>query len=265
VRFRQPSLPSGDKATFSFHVDAKVSAIRYLIIPEWTGTLEDIPEDIARLYTVDGARYRLDSPFIKKTVEKVVGDETNCYWIARKIYQYVMSQLKYEMVGGWDVPEVVLQRGRGSCSEYTFAFVALCRAAGLPARYQGSVVVRGDDASLDEAFHRWAQVYLPGYGWVPVDANRGDKPDPVGQCRGFGELANRFLITTEGGGDSEFLRWGYNSEATYRTHGYCLLKEDNFAVWSPLEEGDREAADPSEQSASQSTAETKNADGECGE
>ena len=44
------------------------------------------------------------------------------------------------------------------------------------------IVVRGDDASIDEAFHRWAQIYLPHYGWVPVDANRGDKPSPADQA-----------------------------------------------------------------------------------
>jgi hypothetical protein len=128
----------------------------------------------------------------------------------------------------------VLKRGRGSCSEYTYTFVALCRAAGLPARYQGSIVVRGDDASIDEAFHRWAQIYLPNYGWVPVDANRGDAESPADQARGFGELSNRFLITTQGGGDSEYLGYGYNSFAKYKTTGYCKIDEDNFGFWEPL-------------------------------
>lgn len=39
--------------------------------------------------------------------------------------------------------------------------IAMCGAAGLPARYVGALVVRGDDASLDYVFHRWVEVYLP--------------------------------------------------------------------------------------------------------
>jgi transglutaminase-like putative cysteine protease len=97
------------------------------------------------------------------------------------------------------------------------------------------VVVRGDDASIDEAFHRWAQIYLPNYGWVPVDANRGDKRSPADQARGFGGLSNRFLITTQGGGDSEFLGWGYNALSTYKTTGYCHVTEDQFGFWEPIE------------------------------
>lgn len=230
------SVEAGSKAELVYSVNAKVSAIRYLIFPDEAGTLDDIPKDIRKKYLADDSRYDINSPFIQETVKKVVGDEKNPYWIARKIYDFVIGKLYYQMIGGWDVPEVVLKRGSGSCSEYTFSFVSLCRAAGLPARYQGSIVVRGDDASVDEAFHRWAQIYLPNYGWVPVDANRGDTESPVGQAKGIGQLADRFLITTHSGGGSEYLAWGYNSFARYKMDGYCKVQEDNFGFWEPLED-----------------------------
>jgi transglutaminase-like putative cysteine protease len=234
--FEFRSVPAGTKASLTYSVEAEVSAISYLIVPERVGALEDIPNDIREKYTADGSRYRIDSDYIKETVKKVVGDEKSPYWIARKLYDFIIDHLKYEMVGGWDIPEVVLKRGSGSCSEYTYSFVALCRAAGVPARYQGSIVVRGDDASIDEAFHRWAQIYLPNYGWVPVDANRGDAKSPADQGRGFGGLSNRFLITTQGGGDSEYLSWSYNSFAKYKTTGFCKVEETNFGFWEPLVE-----------------------------
>jgi len=240
--YELPTLPAGQRQVLSYSVKAKISAIRHLIFPSQVGELRDIPDDIRKTYTADGSRYRLNTPFIRDTVRQVVGDEQNAYWVARKIFNYVIDKLEYEMVGGWDVPEAVLKRGKGSCSEYTFTFIALCRAAGLPARYQGSIVVRGDDASVDEAFHRWAQVYLPNYGWVPVDANRGDAKSPADQARGFGELSNRFLITTHGGGDSEYLWWGYNSYAKYKTTGYAKVEEENFGLWEPLKAAEKPPA-----------------------
>jgi transglutaminase-like putative cysteine protease len=235
VVFNWDRVGAGQKAAVTMAVDARISAIRYLVLPDLVGSLDDIPEEISAAYTADDSRYRIDTPYMQALVEQIVGDEENPYWIARRIFDYVIDHLEYQMIGGWDVPEVVLKRGSGSCSEYTFAYVALCRAAGIPARYQGSLVVRGDDASIDEAFHRWAQVYLPGYGWIPVDANKGDKPSPADQTRGFGELANRFLITTQGGGGSELLHWGYNGHATYRTEGYANIAEDHMALFAPLD------------------------------
>jgi transglutaminase-like putative cysteine protease/sugar lactone lactonase YvrE len=253
--FRLDRAPAGTKATLTYSIQAEVSAIRYLLMPEAMGTLDDIPTDIRERYTVDSSHYRIETPYIQETVKKIVGDETNPYWIARKIYDFIIDKLEYEMIGGWDVPEVVLKRGSGSCSEYTYSFVTLCRAAGLPARYQGSIVVRGDDASIDEAFHRWAQIYLPGHGWVPVDANRGDAKSPADQARGFGGLSNRFLITTQGGGDSEYMRFGYNAHATYKTTGHCRVEEDTFGFWEPLEaEGDEPQADSADAKASRTSA-----------
>lgn len=237
-------LTAGTRQPLGYNVDVRVAAIRYLIDPAHTGKLEDIPAEIRTAYTADADRYRITSPFIQETVRQVVGDERCPYWIARKIFNHLIAKLEYQMIGGWDVPEVVLKRGTGSCSEYTFAFIALCRAAGLPARYVGSIVVRGDDASVDEAFHRWAEVYLPNYGWIPVDANKGDTPLPADQCRGFGELDNRYLITTHGGGDSEWLAWGYNGHSRYQATGYCKLEEDHLGFWEPLRTADTPGSPP---------------------
>jgi len=215
-------------------VETEVSEINYFIFPDRCGTLKDIPRDIKRTYTANGSKYQTDDPYIQDLAKEILGDETNPYWIARKIFAYVLETVEYKLEGGWNVAPVVLKRGTGSCSEYTFSFIALCRAAGLPARYVGSIVVRGDDASLDDVFHRWAEVYLPNYGWIPVDPSRGDKPSPRDRATYMGHLANRFLITTRGGGDSEYLGWYYNALQTYQTDPQVQINIEEFGEWEPL-------------------------------
>ncbi|MBN1543212.1 transglutaminase, partial [candidate division KSB1 bacterium] len=172
--------------------DVELAAVRYFIFPDRCGTLTDIPDALRALYLADGSKYDLQDPFIQQTAREIVGSEKNPYWIARRIFDYVGQTLEYKLEGGWNSAPVVLQRGTGSCSEYTFAFIALCRAAGLPARYVGAIVVRGDDASLDEVYHRWPEVYLPHYGWIPIDPQGGDKESPRDQAMNIGNLSNRF-------------------------------------------------------------------------
>ena len=219
-------------------VEAEVSEITYFIFPDRVGSLKDIPRDIKRLYTTDGSKYLLSDPFIQKTATDIVGDETNPYWMARRIFDYVRNTLEYKLEGGWNVAPVVLERGTGSCSEYSFSFIALCRAAGIPARYVGAIVVRGDDASLDIYFHRWPQVYLPNYGWVTMDPQGGDKELPRDRAMYIGHLSNRFLITTQGGGDSEYLGWYYNYFATYSTDPQVQVNIEEFAEWEPVDDAD---------------------------
>ncbi len=228
-------LEPGAVKEVGYTADATIGVRRFCIFPQRVGKLEDIPASVRKQFTVDASRYRLEQPLIRETSAKIVAGEKNPYWIARKIYKWVQEHVDYERVGGWDIAETLIKRGTGSCSEFSFLYVALCRAAGLPARYEGSVVVRGDDASVDDVFHRWCEVYLPGYGWVVVDPSGGDSPVLAEQGRAFGTLNNRYFVTTHGGGDSEYLGWNYNYNSRYSFKGAAEVKEEVYAIWEPVE------------------------------
>ncbi len=231
--FHFEGLSPGESVEVSMKARLETSAIRYYIYPEDVGS--KIPDRIRKPYLADDIKYDIHNPYIQKLVSKIVGDETNLYWKARKLFQYLIANMEYKLAGGWNTAPTVLKRKNGSCSEYSFSYVALCRAAGVPARYVGSLVVRGDDASYDDVFHRWNEIYLPGYGWVPVDANAGDKLLPADQAAAFGGISNRFLITTAGGGNSEYLGWSYNHQNQWVSTGKCTIKAEVIAEWEPAE------------------------------
>lgn len=235
AHFEFKNIPSGEVREAEMFVNASIYDIRYFLFPDKIGSLEEIPSEITSLYLENNEKYGIDHPVIQNAVKNVVGDEKNPYWIARKIFNYLIDNMYYEMVGGWNTAPTVLERGNGSCSEYSFVYIAMCRAAGLPARYVGSVVVRGDDSSFDDVFHRWVEIYLPSYGWVPVDPSGGDRFSPRDQANYFGHIANRFLITTESGGGSETMGWTYNSNDFQITEPKTFLIFDRFADWEPIE------------------------------
>lgn len=234
--FRVDAVPTDQSLEAGYEARAVVADLNYLIIPELVGRLDDIPRDIRERYTVEGDRLQVGSQIVRDTSRRVVGSETNPYWIARLLYEWVIDTLTYELGGGWDVPETLIQRGTGSCSEYTFLFIALCRAAGLPARYEAGTSLRGDDTSVDDVHHRWAEVYLPGYGWVPCDPSRGDSPVAGDRADAFGRLNNRLFITTHSGGGSRALAWTYNARATFATEGHCDFTEDEWVMWRRAKE-----------------------------
>jgi len=231
ARFSKGALKPGERAVTRMRVKAKIFDVMYHLFPEKTGSLKDIPADIRGRFLGDDDKYRLKDPVIRDAVREAVAGTDNPYWIARNIYDYLRLKMIYKRIGGWDIAPTVLQRGSGSCSEYAFIYIAMCRAAGLPARYVGSVVVRGEDASFDFVYHRWVEVYLPNYGWVPVDPSGGDQDSPRDQAMYFGHLDNRFLITTESGGGSEYLKWDYNSSESWQADGRVQLRLEMIADW----------------------------------
>jgi transglutaminase-like putative cysteine protease len=234
--FRRDRIGPGERFEAGYTAKARIANLNYIIIPAKVGPLSEIPAEILRDYTADGERLQVRSDLVQKTAAGIAGGETNAYWIARKIFDWVIDALEYELVGGWDVPETLIKRGTGSCSEYAFLYIALCRAAGLPARYEAGTALRGDDVSMDDVHHRWAEVYLPGYGWIPVDPSGGDQGTPGGRVDAIGRLSNRYFITTHNGGGSNALSWTYNYHAEYSRKGRCAVVEDEWVVWHRAKE-----------------------------
>ncbi|MCX7943338.1 MAG: hypothetical protein N2746_02360 [Deltaproteobacteria bacterium] len=232
--FTFKNIRPGEEVSAEMKVKADIYEIRYFIDPEKVGPISLIPEEIREKYTKDDIKYSITDPIIQNAIKEAVGDEKNPYWIARKIYKYIQEKMHYELAGGWNIAPTVLKRGSGSCSEYSFVYMAMCRAAGIPTRFAGSIVIRGDDTSYDDVFHRWVEVYLPNYGWIPVDPSGGDEPEPEKQAEYFGGLKNRFLITTIGAGSSEYLGWEYNSSSSFKCTGRCKIMTHKAGKWEPI-------------------------------
>jgi sugar lactone lactonase YvrE len=231
AHFHFENLEGGETETIEMTALVKTWEVRYFIFPDKVGSLNEIPEDIGDKYLEDNEKFQLSHPIIRQAVNNVADTEKNPYWIVSNIFDFIIDNMYYEMTGGWNTAPTVLARGNGSCSEYTFVFISMCRAAGIPARYAGSVVVRGEDASMDDVFHRWAEVYLPGYGWIPVDPSRGDRDWPRDQAAAIGSISGTLLITTQSGGGSETLGWTYNSNQFWTTEPKTYVNFENFADW----------------------------------
>ena len=233
ARFGVSRLEAGRELSITMRVHARLFGVQWYVFPHKVGPLSEVPANIRGRYLGDDPKYQMQDPFIRTTALQVIGKEKNPYWIARKLARFVTEKMRYEMSGGWEAAPLVLRRGTGSCSEYTFAFVALARAVGLPARWVGAVVVRGDDASWDVDFHRWAEIYLPRYGWVPWDVQHADQPTPAAHAEPLGRLDDRVLITTVSGGYSSFLDWSYNTNARFVCEGRCQVASDAVGEWTP--------------------------------
>jgi transglutaminase-like putative cysteine protease len=129
-----------------------------------------------RLIPIDG--------IVKKTADAITHGAGTDFERARAIYDWIVDNTfrdpKTQGCGVGDI-RFMLESGHlgGKCADLNALFVGLARAAGLPARdvyglrvaksSKGlrSLGLASDDAT--RAQHCRAEVYLTGYGWVPVD------------------------------------------------------------------------------------------------
>ena len=202
-------MAANSQLEISWSARVRISDISYSVAPEAVLELGDIPAAILDTYTRDETRYNIYSPVVQAAASEAVADASSLYEQVADTYQYVIDHLDYSREGGWDDAATVLERGDGSCTEYVFALIALYRANGIPARHVGGSRLRADDDYVDTVFHRAAEVYLPGYGWIPMDVTLGDtQNDADGYF--LKRYGSHFIMSTAGG-RSSLLGWNYHS------------------------------------------------------
>ncbi len=230
--FELGDLAAGETRSVRWVGDFSLFRVRYQIDP---ARLEPMRTDRElATYLADDKKYNLRHPVLTEWLKDLSREPAHPYRTARRIYERLTDSIVYDRTGGWNNAAAVLARKTGSCSEYTFALVALLRRSGIPARYVGAISERGDAASFDDVFHRWAEVWMPGYGWIPVDANAGTGADPAVRGLHFGGRTNRHVVTTIGGGASEYLDWTYNHHTRYTLEGQATLDELPIGRYRPL-------------------------------
>ena len=124
-------------------------------------------------YVAERAPHVVFSEPLRVFSNQVVGDATNPYEIARRIYAAVdeipwAGAREYSTIP--DISAYTLHAGHGDCGEQTLLLVTLMRMNGIPARWQSGWTFT--DGKYDN-IHDWAEIYLAPYGWVPVDVTYG--------------------------------------------------------------------------------------------
>jgi len=102
--------------------------------------------------------------------------------VNQKIYEYLSYNIRMEP--GVQTCEDSLSLKTGSCRDFAWLFVQVMRNLGFGARFVSGYLVQlaSDEKSLDGPsgpekdftdLHAWAEVYLPGAGWIGFDATSG--------------------------------------------------------------------------------------------
>ena len=117
------------------------------------------------------------NPEIQALARRLRGTDTDPRVVAERVNSWVHDSLKKEITVGVPSALATLHARVGDCNEHTQLYVALARAAGIPARVAAGLTY------LDGKFyyHAWPEVWLQR--WVAVDPTFGQFPADASHLR----------------------------------------------------------------------------------
>ncbi len=177
AHFLIPGLPAGESISIGITYELTV----YPITANYSTYTGDSSRLLETAYLQPSARIESDHPEITSRAVQITGGAGNDLEKARAIYQFVRQHMRYDSNAACRNQGALsaLRQKVGVCEDYAALFVALCRAVNIPARQvNGYADPKGTGQSWNQSGsvislkgyrHSWAEFYLEGLGWLPVD------------------------------------------------------------------------------------------------
>jgi len=215
--------------------DEKLLHFEYLVhVNELTYDLSECEGEMLDEFTGPELHIESANPQILSLAQELsVGKQDACMQL-RGFYDHVASELVYSLnEKNWGAQAALGPMG-ADCTEYASLLVALSRAQGVPARYfEGLLYLEEGAENRGRAEHAWADAYLPGIGWVPLDPTLGRSS--INRERYFARYSPDHIIVTLGASPSTL------RGSSYWTHLYwpgdstkILVKAQDWVI-EPVE------------------------------
>ncbi|MDY7022137.1 MAG: transglutaminase domain-containing protein [Cyanobacteriota bacterium] len=180
--FKFKPFNSKERRIFGWKALLEVRGIKYQLHPLDVEKIQPLSPDFKAKYLVDNDNLAMESATVRDAAKAAVGTETNILRKLLNIRNYVYDCLSYSLTAKIEPPDVVLERGIGSCGEYVGALLALGRLNGIACRTVGRYKCppfpeQKNQPLQAEYNHVWLEFYIPGFGWVPMESNPDDIQD----------------------------------------------------------------------------------------
>lgn len=152
---------------------------------------------VVESYTKEEETHVIFTDEIKRISEEIIGDETSPLKKVKLIYDWIDNNFPWASAREYstipNIPMYVCDIEHGDCGQVTLLFMTLARYNGIPAKWQSGWMLHPKSINL----HDWCEIYLDGYGWVPIDMSFGRQGFEDEQKKYFyigGMDAYRFIV-----------------------------------------------------------------------
>ncbi|MCC6550349.1 MAG: transglutaminase domain-containing protein [Ignavibacteriaceae bacterium] len=169
--YMEKKAEKGKKTEFTF-------SVRYKAKSEYHNLSSDVKNQSFNIndfkeYISERPPHIVFTDKIKKLSAELIKSGMSDIEKLRAIYTWIdsnipwASALEYSTIP--NISDYCITNGHGDCGIKTLLFMTLARYNNIPAKWQSGWMLHPGSLNL----HDWAEVYIGGLGWVPVDQSFG--------------------------------------------------------------------------------------------
>lgn len=185
-------IPNWGSLYFSidYIIDSE-DAPRPAIDPQKSGYHSDIPKKLIDEFCIETETFRWREDMVALAEELTTGEEKVLGKVT-KILEWILENITY---GNYEIPQYpdeTLEQRWGDCDDQSILLISMLRSLEIPAHLQIGVVfsdaIEGDQTSWEGhlrvkqkgvGWHGWTMVYIPPWGWIPIDITLTRNKDPL--------------------------------------------------------------------------------------
>ncbi len=221
------------------------------ISEEESQTLNEIPNDLKEKYTKAEGPWLTNETELQNLAHSIAGNETKVLTIVKNFAAWIANEnnIRYETHEVPQYPNETLKLEEGDCDDKAILLITLCRIYGIPSflqigcihtpktflnetYWEGHVTI----ISKEISWHGWAIVYIPPWGWLPVDLTYvlGGTSDPLNTIR-KAAVTWQWVIQYMNFSKSDYVASSQNTKNFLQDNGFYIYEEDEMILDQSLD------------------------------
>lgn len=252
LQFPDSTLNQGNNVSFTvwYHIVSKPRTIPN-ISEEESGNLTDIPNELKSKYTQEEDPWQTRNPTLQELAHNLTDNENErrvvsiienfVTWIKDHI-QYPSAEARHEVPY---YPNETYVRREGDCDDQAMLLITLCRIVGIPSYLQTGCIYLPNRPSYQDSvwdghvsiveqrigWHGWAVVYVPPWGWLPVDLTYVPEgfADPLNAIK-YGAVTSQDTIQYMNVTKTDYVASSLEARAFVTQKGFNVYEEDEMIL-----------------------------------
>ena len=207
-----------------------------------------IPENLISKYTETTETFEVNEQ-ISDLAFEIKGDEESVLGTVDHLLTWINDNTEY---CNFDLPQYpydTIESGEGDCDDQSILLITMCRSLGIPAFLQVGIIIHSRIDSKDTSWeghliseqdgvswHGWAMVYIPPWGWLPVDLTLSAETNTIDRIENAPQY-NSNIITAINVNKQEYIKGSAEAmDRIINSDLYVTLKDEahrsnNQPIW----------------------------------